>query len=325
MPTVSMAHQDDVQNVRWRFKLDACLDDSMGMKATPDNADLQLSAAAGDKWMKLRYAGTCRCCGTSLPARAEAIYERSTKTVRCVACPDAPAGAPMHVAEAVAPVVSDGTAPPAAVGKAGASARREYERRKAKDEARVRARWGKLGGIAVAFSEERQSTKAWKTGAIGEERLGARLSELNEPGLAVLHDRRVPGTRANIDHIAITSSGIWVIDAKRYQGRPVVKAEGGLMKPRVEKLFVGKRDCTKLVDGMLWQVEQMREQSVDIPVSGVLCFIDSDWPLLPTPFVTRGVRVVWPKRLYKLLRQDDGGRLDVAAVRDLVAARFPQA
>lgn len=31
-----------------------------------------------------------------------------------------------------------------------------------------------------------------------------------------LHDRRVPGTRANIDHIAVSSSGGSVIDAKKY-------------------------------------------------------------------------------------------------------------
>ncbi|PID52961.1 MAG: NERD domain protein, partial [Micrococcales bacterium] len=36
--------------------------------------------------MRLRYAGVCRLCGTDLPARADAIYERSTKTVRCVQC-----------------------------------------------------------------------------------------------------------------------------------------------------------------------------------------------------------------------------------------------
>lgn len=34
-----------------------------------------------DKRMKLRYAGVCRLCGTELPARAEAIYERASKTV----------------------------------------------------------------------------------------------------------------------------------------------------------------------------------------------------------------------------------------------------
>jgi hypothetical protein len=37
-----------------------------------------------DKRMRLRYAGTCRVCGSELPAKADAIYERATRTVRCV-------------------------------------------------------------------------------------------------------------------------------------------------------------------------------------------------------------------------------------------------
>ncbi|MEI2671103.1 MAG: nuclease-related domain-containing protein [Marmoricola sp.] len=90
-------------------------------------------------------------------------------------------------------------------GTAGSSARREYERRKAKDEERLRQKWGKLGGIAVALSDEKQSTKAWATGAVGEERLGARLDSLVSESIAVLHDRRIPGSKANIDHIAITA------------------------------------------------------------------------------------------------------------------------
>ena len=159
-------------------------------------------------------------------------------------------------AEVEAPAVD---APPEDAGVAGSSARREYERRKAKDEERLRQKWGKLGGIAVALSDEKQSTKAWATGAVGEERLGARLDSLASESVAVLHDRRIPGTKANIDHIAITRAGIWVIDAKRYKGRPELKIEGGILRPRIEKVLVGRRDCTKLVDGVLKQVDLVRE------------------------------------------------------------------
>jgi hypothetical protein len=34
----------------------------------------------------------------------------------------------------------------------------------------------------------------------------------------VLHDRSVPGTRSNIDHLAVVPSGVWVIDTKHYAG-----------------------------------------------------------------------------------------------------------
>lgn len=214
--------------------------------------------------MTLRYAGICRMCGIELPARTDAIYERSTKTVRCVESPtEAVEQEPETELETAA------KAEPHA-GSAGSSARREYERRKAKDEERLRQRWGKLGGIAVALSDEKQSTKAWATGAVGEERFGARLNSLVSESIAVLHDRRIPGSKANIDHMAVTAAGIWIIDAKRYKGRPELTIQGGILRPKVEKVLVGRRDCTKLVDGVLKQVELVREVVGDVPVTGAL-------------------------------------------------------
>jgi len=278
-----------------------------------------------DKRMKLRYAGVCRLCGTDLAARAEAIYERSTKTVRCVECPT-DSSVVIETTSDAAIAVGD-PAPATTVdvsGVAGSSARREYERRKAKDEERLRQKWGKLGGIAVALSDEKQSTKAWATGAVGEERLGARLDSLASDTIAVLHDRRIPGTKANIDHIAITAAGIWVIDAKRYRGRPELKIEGGILRSRVEKVLVGRRDCTMLVDGVLKQIDLVREVVGDLPVTGALCFVEADWPLMGGAFTTRGVHALWPKRLAKLLVEAEGS-VDVSATREALASHFKPA
>jgi len=268
--------------------------------------------------MRLRYSGTCRICGLELPAKTEAVYERSTKTVRCLAhesADEAPAGeSPSDV------VVVD-------PGSPGASARREFERRAAKREERVRAKHPKLGGLILALSEDPQSTRAWDTGALGEERLGSRLNELASDSLRVLHDRRIPGTRANIDHIAVTPTGIYVIDAKKYKGRPQLRVEGGILRPRVEKLLVGTRDCTKLVDGVLKQVDVVRGiVGVDHPIHGVLCFVEADWPLIGGAFTVRGVEVLWPKRLYPKLQAD--GPLtpeSVAELHERLATSLPPA
>lgn len=277
----------------------------------------------GDKRMNLRYAGVCRLCGTDLPAQADAVYERSTKTVRCVECPSA-----VEITQVVLKIETEPTAvEPSSdphTGVAGSSARREYERRKAKDEERLRQKWGKLGGIAVALSDEKQSTKAWATGAVGEERLGARLDSLVSESIAVLHDRRIPGSKANIDHIAVTPAGIWVIDAKRYKGRPELKVDGGILRPKVEKVLVGRRDCTKLVDGVLKQVDLVRDVVGDVPVVGSLCFVEADWPLIGGAFSTRGVQVLWPKRIAKLLVQAEGS-VEVATVREALATHFKPA
>lgn len=151
---------------------------------------------------------------------------------------------------------------------------------------------------------------------MGEERVGTRLNELASESLLVLHDRRIPGSRANIDHIAVTATGVYVIDPKRYKGRPSLKVEGGPLRPRVEKLLVGSRDCTKLVDGVLKQVDVVRGVVGDeVPVRGVLCFVDADWPLIGGSFTTRDVESLWPRRLYPKLQAD--GPLTVDAIADL--------
>ncbi len=143
----------------------------------------------------------------------------------------------------------------------------------------LRGQRGRFGGVAVALSEERQSTKAGERGAVGEERLGPLFDSIAGDDVAVLHDRRIPRSRANIDHLAVIPAGVWVIDAKRYKGRPSLKVEGGALRPRVEKLVVGRRDCTKLADGVLRQVELVSGVVGDVPVTGALCFVEADWPL----------------------------------------------
>ncbi|WP_308116527.1 hypothetical protein [Leifsonia poae] len=62
--------------------------------------------------------------------------------------------------------------------------------------------------------------------------------------------------------------GVWVIDAKRYKGRPRLQVEGGLLRPRVEKLVVRGRDQTKLVDGVLKQVGLVQPVVADVEVRG---------------------------------------------------------
>jgi hypothetical protein len=157
----------------------------------------------------------------------------------------------------------------------------------------------------LAVSEEQQSTTAWDIGALGEEKLGKGLDGLASDTLRLLHDRRLPRSKANIDHLAVTASGVYVIDAKKYQGRPHLKIEGGLFRPRVERLLVGSRDCTKLVDGVLKQVYVVRGLlDDDVPVHGVLCFVEADWPLISGTFTTRGVQALWPKKLYRKLQAE---------------------
>jgi Nuclease-related domain len=278
--------------------------------------------ATDEKVMRLRYAGTCRVCGAGIAQKTEAVYERATKTVRCLSheMTTTPESTPATDAGLATPdgVVDAGRAAIEVVepGTAGASARREFERRKAKREQRIRTQHPRIGGFLLAISEERQSTTAWDTGAIGEERLGKGLDRLACDTIRLLHDRRIPRSKANIDHIAVTANGVYVVDAKKYRGRPQLKIEGGILRPRVERLLVGSRDCTKLVDGVLKQVDVVHAALADdVPVRGVLCFVEADWPLIGGSFTTRDVQALWPKKLYPQLQLE--GALSAEAIEDI--------
>jgi hypothetical protein len=291
-------------------------------------------AVAPVKVMRLRYAGTCAGCGAELESGTRAAYYKATRTVRCLACiqpdvtvPSGEAGAAPPMDSAPAPIL-DATE----TGAAGASARREYERRSAKREARVREAHPRLGGLILAVTDEPHSTTAWASGARGEELLGARLADLTLKGVRLLHDRRIPGTRANIDHIAVGPTGVHVIDAKRYEGRrPSLRVEGGLLRPRVEKLLVGSRDCTRLVEGVHKQVGLVRSALdaatlTDVPVHGALCFIEADWPLIGGSFVIADVAVVWPKKLAeRLVAPGALSEAEVETIHRALARAFPTA
>jgi len=75
---------------------------------------------------------------------------------------------------------------------AGASARREGERRRAKRERETLERHPRLGKLILRATEEPQTARSWSKGAAGEEALGARLDALAAERLVVLHDRRIP-------------------------------------------------------------------------------------------------------------------------------------
>lgn len=249
------------------------------------------AGARAERRYRLRFSGTCNRCGSELAPGADAYYDPDRKTVRCLACPGLAAGA----------------AQPMDFGVAGASARREFERRAANRAARVKERFGvRLGGAIAAMTEEPQSTRAWGDGATGEELLGQMLAKL--PGIVALHDRRIPGTRANIDHIVIGPGGVFVVDAKRYAGRIEVRNKGGLFRSDY-RLHVGRRDCSALADGVAWQAEAVVEAlgatgaEALPPVSRVLCFVDGDWPLINPPSSFRGVRLESERTLKRLVTQ----------------------
>lgn len=197
------------------------------------------------------------------------------------------------------PSVDDGS--PA--GVAGAGARAEYEKRKANREARIRAQHPLTAGFRLAIGKAPGHETAWKTGAIGEELVAASLEARCSERVRFLHDRAIPGSRANIDHLAIAPSGVWVVDAKNLSGKVRIERS----RKHGERLFVAGRNRTKLVDGMDRQVECVRGAvaAIDpsVPVHGAFCFIDTDLPVF-RKLSLRGYPLRWRKGMAKLLNAD---------------------
>src|SRR3954447_15306735 len=190
--------------------------------------------------------------------------------------------------------------PPVDPGVAGGSARHRYERLHDQREARITERFGTgwRARIVRAGTVEAQSTRGWVIGAAGEEKLAAELAKV--PGLHVLNDRRVPGTRGNIDHIVIAPAGVFVVDAKHLTGRIELRDKGGLFRRELH-LYVGGRGQSKLARAMAWQIEAVGAALAagggdpPPPLVAVLCFIDGDWPVLFRPNEFEGVRLEDPR------------------------------
>jgi len=217
------------------------------------------------------------------------------------------------------------------LGTPGGSARREYERRRQKREAATRERHPRVGGLMLKLQGVPAGEISWDTGAIGEEALASHLAKTC-PEVIVLHDRRMSRSRANIDHLAVTPSGVFVIDAKRYKGKIEVR------KPFVGDpcLFIKGRDKTKLVEGLSRQREAvlaaLAETVPEMPVHACFCFLNpagqaggSSLPLLRTLSID-GFPLLSPPKLSKRLNAPGAllprSRHEVA---ELLVAAFPPA
>jgi Nuclease-related domain len=216
-------------------------------------------------------------------------------------------------------------------GTAGGSARREHERRRAKREATTRERHPHLGNVLLRFQSAPASEAAWATGAAGEEALAGHLAKTC-PEVIVLHDRRLPRSRTNIDHLAIAPSGVFVIDAKRYKGKIEIR-QPSFGDPT---LFIAGRNKTKLVEGLARQQTAVRsalEKTIpEMPIHACFCFLNpagqpggSGLPLLGKPTIN-GFPLFYPRRLSKRLNAP-GALTEVSRreVADLLALAFPPA
>lgn len=79
----------------------------------------------------------------------------------------------------------------ASTGRAGSSARREYERRRQSRERLTRERHPRIGGLLLALRDEPQSERSWAVGAAGEEAVPP-----SSPSASALHKAGRPAIEA---------------------------------------------------------------------------------------------------------------------------------
>lgn len=138
----------------------------------------------------------------------------------------------------------------------------------------------------------------WRRGAEGERRTAQLLAPLRRLGWTVLHDRRIPGSAANIDHLVVGPTGVWVIDSKSWRGRIKVLGDG--------RLWYGRRCLDDDLRVVRWAATEVGRavgghgQTRELlPVHPVLCIHGVRLPSPQLPF--DGVTLAAPQALLDLL------------------------
>ena len=158
-----------------------------------------------------------------------------------------------------------------------------------------------LGGLAAVAAgwglRFRPSPEAiaWRRGAAGERRTARLLGPLEQLGWVVLHDLAVPGSRANIDHLAIGPGGIFVVDSKQYRGRLKLDPSG--------RLRHGRYPLASTLQAVSFEADQAAKVLPD-PGVVVVPIVAVHGAQVPWgKMVMNGVPIVPAQRLPSMLRQ----------------------
>ena len=136
------------------------------------------------------------------------------------------------------------------------------------------------------------TTIAWRTGALGEERTGDLLRPLEAQGFRVMHDRLMPRSRANIDHIVVGPPGVYIVETKNY---------GGKLRVRHGEVWVAGRRKTEIVAQAKHEAAAVAAVVSPVPVTPLLCVHRADLGWFKVE--ADGVRLVAPREMVKVLRK----------------------
>ncbi|MER7129726.1 nuclease-related domain-containing protein [Streptosporangium saharense] len=148
--------------------------------------------------------------------------------------------------------------------------------------------WGWLAALVVAVAvgvadtvyrwRTHEAVRTWRQGAIGERRTARMLRPLERRGYTVLHDRALPYGRANVDHLVIGATGVYIVDSKHWSRERRLTRRGRYVR-------VGRTSGDRLVQGVVYErqaVAAALAQSLGRPVevTPVLAIHGTRMPLL---------------------------------------------
>ena len=126
-----------------------------------------------------------------------------------------------------------------------------------------------LVGLAIAILvgwrlrfRPSEHARSWQRGADGERHTARLLDRLTRDGYVVLHDLAMPGSQANVDHVVIGPSGVFVIDSKQWTGH-VHQSPDGLVWHNHYRL-------DRTLATVRWQAETLG-RLLDIPATPLVC------------------------------------------------------
>ncbi|MGI5292989.1 nuclease-related domain-containing protein [Nonomuraea polychroma] len=119
--------------------------------------------------------------------------------------------------------------------------------------------WGLVAGVIVAAVDTVQRWRAhspaaaWRKGALGEQATARRLRKLElMAGYTVLHDRALPRSRANLDHLVIGPCGVVLVDSKRWHRDTRISRGNG-------RLWIGRRPADSVVKATVFEARKVAE------------------------------------------------------------------
>jgi hypothetical protein len=116
-------------------------------------------------------------------------------------------------------------------------------------------------GWRLRFRPSTQA-RAWQRGAKGERHTARLLDRLGHQGYVSFHDLAMPDSQANLDHLVVGPSGVFIIDSKQWTGS-VHQSADGLVWHNHYRL-----DRTLATIG--WQAETLG-RLLGVPVAPLVC------------------------------------------------------